>query len=165
MREQPQPSPSSWAASPTGRRCSTPPRRWTRWASRMTPASSRRTARRSGSMTSPTRRATGLQGDHRRRRRRRASARHDGGDDPPSGTRRAGREPRAERPGQPLSIVQMPGGIPGRHAGDRQGGRHQRRASRRAACSRCPIPALAERLAKWRAAQTAAVAELPKDEA
>ena len=52
-------------------------------------------------------------------------------------------------------------GRAGRHAGDRPGGRGQRRAARGGDAGDARTPALAARLDAWRAAQTAAVAEAP----
>ena len=51
------PSPSSWAASPTGRPCATPARRWRRWASPATRASFRPIGRPTGWSPSPRARA------------------------------------------------------------------------------------------------------------
>ncbi len=96
-------SASSWAASPTGRRCATPPRPSTGSAiAARDAASSRRTAPPSGLYDYATHRpAPRPQGHHRRRRRGGAPAGHGRGADPAAGARRAGREPRAQGPRQP----------------------------------------------------------------
>ena len=126
-------SASSWAASPTGRPCATPPnaraaRRAARGAHRLRPPHARPPGR--------------LRATAPRARACRSSSPGAGGAahlpgmcaawTAAAGARRAGRDPTALKGMDSLlSIVQMPAGHPGRHARDRPGGGGERGPARR----------------------------------
>ena len=156
-------SASSVAAAPTSRRSRRPSPCSTSSAFARSSGSCRPTERRTACSATPRKPPAAGSGDRRRRRRRGAPARDARRQDGPAGHRRPhpDRAPRRPR----FAAVDRPDAA--RRAGrdGRRSATQRTPASSRPRSSRSRTPALAERLAAWRARQTQAVLDDPSNAA